>query len=185
MNFNQHFELAGKHAFLSASQYHWTSYNTAKLQDRYRNEQKKTEGTKLHALASDLIVNRMKLARQNRALNKFVNDAIGFGMESEVVLCYSYNCFGTADAIAFKNNVLRIFDLKTGVIEGSFRQLDIYTALFCLEYEKDPFTIEIEHRIYQYKDFVANVPDPEEIRRIMDKIIEFDPIIDNLKLEFQ
>ena len=43
-----------------------------------------------------------------------INDAIGFRMEPEVVLKYSLNCFGTADAICFRNKTLRIHDLKTG-----------------------------------------------------------------------
>ncbi len=61
----------------------------------------------------------------------YINDCIRFGMYPEVVLYYSDNCFGTADAIAFRYNKLRISDLKTGVSPTSIHQLEIYAALFC------------------------------------------------------
>ena len=115
----------------------------------------------------------------------FVNDAIGFGMESEVVLYYSDNCFGTADAILFKDNILRIHDLKTGVSKVNFKQLDVYTALFCLEYGVAPTDIEIEQRLYQGKDCMINVPDPNDILYVMDKIISFDMELDDLKLSLR
>ena len=61
----------------------------------------------------------------------YVNDAIGFKMTPEQILYYSDNCFGTADAILFRNNFLRIHDLKTGKISGTHgAAFEIYAALF-------------------------------------------------------
>lgn len=111
----------------------------------------------------------------------FVNDAIGYKMDSEVVLYYSINSFGTADAISFKDNILRIHDLKTGFSKPSFKQLDIYAALFCLEYGIDPFKIQIEERLYQGNNYEVNVPEPEFVKEIMNKIQEFDILLENIK----
>ena len=111
----------------------------------------------------------------------FVNDAIGFSMESEQVLYYSDNCFGTADAIKFKDNFLQIHDLKTGLSKPSFKQLDIYAALFCLEYGEDPHKIQIEQRLYQGKGYEINLPDPDLIADIMTKIVMYDKLLDEIK----
>ena len=72
-------------------------------------------------------------------------------MSSEVLLYYSDYCFGTADGIKWdKDNLeLRIYDLKTGVSKPSFKQLDIYAALFCLEYGINPKKITLIQRLYQ------------------------------------
>lgn len=183
MDFNKHFELNGKHSFLSGSSYHWINYTPEKLAQVFMNQKKKEEGTELHELASTLIVKRIKVAPLKKALNLFINDAIGFGMASEQVLYYSDNCFGTADAILFKNNFLQIHDLKTGIGKVSFKQLEIYTAIFCLEYNHSPYDIAIEHRIYQGREYMVQVPDPDDIKFIMDKIIDSDKIIDQLKYE--
>lgn len=181
MNFNTHYDLEGKHAFLSGSNYHWIGYTNEKLSQVYNNLKAKEEGTYLHAFASMAVQKRIKLAPLKKALHSFVNDAIGFGMTSEQVLYYSDNCFGTADAISFKDNLLRISDLKTGVSKVSFKQLDIYAAIFCLEYGHDPYDIQIEERIYQGRDILMSIPDPEDIKQIMEKIIMFDSIIDSMK----
>jgi hypothetical protein len=113
----------------------------------------------------------------------FINDAIQYRMTPEQVLFYSENCFGTADAISFRYKTLRIFDLKTGVIKGSVHQLEVYAALFCLEYNVDPFTIKIEWRIYQEDEVIVYDADPTDIMLIMEKIEEFDKQINQLKLE--
>ena len=113
----------------------------------------------------------------------FVNDAIGFKMSSEQVLYYSENCFGTADAISFRNNMLRIHDLKTGEIQAHIEQLMIYAALFCLEYDVDPEGIDVELRIYQYDEVFPYIPTAEEIRDVMQKIISADKIINQVKEE--
>lgn len=168
------------HAFLGASKGHWLNYDADKLKSVYNNELKKREGTELHELASNLIKKRIKTANLKKAFNMFVNDAIGFGMESEVILFYSNNAFGTADAISFKDGLLRIHDLKTGVHKVTHRQLDIYTAFFCLEYGVDPYKIKVEERIYQGRDILVNIPAPEDIDFIMNKIIDFDKILNEL-----
>lgn len=181
MNFNTHLDLKDAHSFLSPSNYHWLNYTPEKLTAVYNNQKAKEEGTILHAFASISIQKRIKLANMKKALHMFVNDAIGFKMTSEQVLYYSHNSFGTADAISFKDGVLRIFDLKTGITKPSFKQLDIYAALFCLEYGVDPVTIQVEERMYQGNGFEVNIPEPLYIRDIMDKIQEFDVIIENIK----
>ena len=104
-------------------------------------------------------------------------------MESEQILYYSENCFGTADAISYveKNKVLRIHDLKTGTTPASMDQLLIYASIFCLEYGKDPHELEIELRIYQSDEIVVYVPETVEILHIMQKIKDFDKTINELK----
>ena len=93
----------------------------------------------------------------------YVNDAIGYRMTPEQPLYYSDNCFGTADAIQFKNNVLRIHDYKSGIIPAKMEQLKIYAALFCLEYKVKPGAIRIELRIYQNDDVVEEIATAEDI----------------------
>lgn len=183
MEFNKHFDLEGKHAFLSASKHHWTNYNEDKLVDAYRNHRAKEEGTEMHMIAALLIQKRLKQAHMKKAFNMHVNDAIGYYMQPEQVLYYSDNCFGTADAISFRDNLLRVHDLKTGVTKVSFKQLDVYNALFCLEYDVSPHDILIENRIYQGRDKIIDIPEPERIQSIMDKIVQSDKIIEQIKLE--
>lgn len=124
-----------------------------------------------------------KLPKSQKTLNMYVNDAIGFKMKPEQVLYYSDNCFGTADAIVFRNNLLRIHDLKTGVTRAHMEQLEIYAALFCLEYNKKPSDIDMELRIYQNNEILVHNPTVEDILPIMDKIITFDKLIDRMKME--
>ena len=181
MNFKTHSELKDSHSFLSPSNYHWLNYTVEKLTSVYNNQKAKEEGTILHAFAAISIEKRIKLANMKKALNMFVNDAIGFKMIPEQVLFYSHNSFGTADAISFKDGLLRIHDLKTGITKPSFKQLDIYAALFCLEYGVNPEDIEVETRLYQGNGFEVNIPEPLYIRDIMDKIIEFDDVIEQIK----
>jgi len=113
----------------------------------------------------------------------YINDAIKYRMTCEQILYYSENCFGTADTISFRYNTLRIHDLKTGVVKGSVHQLEVYAALFCLEYGKDPFTIKMELRIYQDNEVNVYEADPEDIIFIMNRIQEFDKIISHRRLE--
>ena len=134
-------------------------------------------------LAANLIKQGVKLRSSKKTLNSYVNDAIGFRMKPEQVLYYSDNCFGTADAICFKDGYLRIHDLKTGTTKASMNQLFIYDALFCLEYDIRPKDIKIENRIYQNDEIVVAEPSVEEIAPIMSKIITFDKIINKLKTE--
>lgn len=103
-------------------------------------------------------------------LKLFINDAIGYKMSSEVVLFYSSRFFGTTDAIAFRNNFLRVHDFKSGDGKSDFEQLLIYVALFCLEYKVKPADIQIECRIYQYGEWHGYEPTVDEIVPIMDII---------------
>ena len=183
MNFNKHWELKGKHAFLSASQYHWINYDTDRLISVYQNWKAKERGTRLHEFACEAIQLGVKLSNSKRTLNRYVNDAIGFGMTPELILYYSDNCFGTADAIKFDGKELRIHDLKTGKTPASFRQLEVYAALFCLEYAVQPESIDIVLRIYQMDEILEESPNPEDIVEIMETIVEFDRIIDGLRRE--
>lgn len=183
MNFNNHFSLEGKHAFLSPSKYHWINYDNDKLDNTYIRRLAVERGTRLHALAEECINMGVKLPRSKQTLNLYVNDAIGFKMKPEQLLYYSDNSFGTADAISYKGGLLRIHDLKTGITPGSVKQLEVYVALFCLEYATSPNDIKVELRIYQNDEILVHIPHPEDILYIMDKIITFDQRIDKLKSE--
>ena len=183
MIFNKHSNLVGLHAFLGASKYHWTNYDDEKLDRTYRLAMAAKKGTDLHEFASHAIRLGIKLPRSDRTLNLYVNDAIGYRMTPEQVLFYSENSFGTADAISFRKDVLRIHDLKTGISRTSPRQLEIYAALFCLEYGVRPGEIEMEFRIYQNDEVQIFVGNPVDIVHLMDKIVAFDRRIEALKAE--
>ncbi|MET0785778.1 MAG: hypothetical protein ABWY25_03655 [Paenisporosarcina sp.] len=181
MIFNSHSELLGRHAFLSPSNYHWLNYTDQKLETRFIAAMAARRGTDLHNLAHDAIRLNVKLARSNRALSTYVNDGINYKMTCEQTLFYSENCFGMADTICFRRNKLRVHDLKTGVSPSSEHQLEVYAALFCLEYGVSPFDIEIELRIYQREEIRVFEPYPDTIMQIMNKIIEFDQRIEEMK----
>lgn len=183
MNFNNHSMLEGKHAFLGASKYHWINYDADKVADSYSRFLAVQKGTELHDFAAQCIKLGQKLPRSKKTLNMYVNDAIGFKMTPEQVLYYSENCFGTADSISFRDGLLRIHDLKTGVIPAHMEQLMIYAALFCLEYKVKPSEIDMELRLYQSDNVFYHNPTAEDIVSIIDKIISFDKIIENIKLE--
>ena len=152
------------------------------------------------------------LPRNKDTVNMFVNDAIGFKMTSEQPLYYNGFCFGTADAIEYRRNILRIHDLKTGETEGKMDQLKIYAALFCLNYQAlvrkarkeglsdidiaekydlkvtelhfDPRQMNsIELRIYQYGEIRTEQADPEEIAAIMDIIVHDTDVLRKVKAE--
>lgn len=180
MRFNDHSSVKGLHAFLSPSSYHWINYSDEKLEDRYMTSMAARRGTQLHEFASEAIRLGIKLPKTRATMNSYVNDAIGYRMEPEQALFYSVNCFGTADAIIFRQNKLRIHDLKTGVTPASGKQLLVYAALFCLEYGFKPFDISYDLRIYQNNEILMVEVDPAEIAHIMDKIITFDRRIDEL-----
>ena len=181
MIFAKHSNVEGQHSFLSASNYHWINYDEEKLLEVYSNHLAKLKGTELHEFAQHCIRLRQKLEDKNKTLNMYVNDAIGFNMTPEQVLYYSDNAFGTADAISFRNNTLRIHDLKTGVTPASMNQLFVYVAYFCLEYGYKPSEINIELRIYQNDQIIECSSKTEDlvpiIVPIMDKIVTFDKLI--------
>ena len=181
MNFNNHWNLEGKHATLSASKYQWLNYDDEKMIQTYQNQLRIEMGTRLHEFAAECINLGQKLPRSKKTLNMHVNDAIGYHMKPEVVLYYSDFVFGTADAISFHNNLLRIHDLKTGTHKAKPDQLMIYAALFCLEYGVEPEQIEMELRIYQNDEVFITIPESEDIRMIMNKVIHFDKLLKDLK----
>lgn len=183
MEFNKHKNLEGCHAFLGASKYHWINYDPEKVAASYRNYLATLKGTELHDFAARCIKLGQKLPKSKKTLNMYVNDAIGYRMTPEQVLYYSDNCFGTADSISFKDGLLRIHDLKTGITPAHMEQLEIYAALFCLEYKIKPADIDIELRIYQSDDIMIFNPTVEDIVPIMDKIITSDKIISKIKTE--
>ena len=189
MNFNSHVKLEGLHAPFSASKSHWLRYDEEKLIATYSNLKAKEMGTRLHAWAKETIDLGIKQQRSSRTLPAYINDAIGYKMSTEVVLYYSDRFFGTADAISFryekneegrKIGVLRIHDLKTGNKPVSMEQLEVYSALFCLEYKIDPKSIYIELRVYQNNEVMVHTPEPEEIKEIMDIIVSFDKILERV-----
>jgi hypothetical protein len=181
MNFNEHSNLKGEHAFLGASKYHWINYSEEKIVESYNNFLATQRGTELHNFAADCIRLKQRLPRSRKTLNSYVNDAIGFRMTPEQVLYYSDNCFGTADAICYSDGMLRIHDLKTGSIPAHFEQLEVYAALFFLEYKCRPGETEMELRIYQNDEIFVMNPTVEDIAPIMDKIRSFDKILRKLK----
>ena len=183
MIWNDHYKDVpeGAHAFLGASQYHWLNYDEDKLINVYKNRLAAQQGTRLHAFAKECIELGQKLPKSKKTLNSFVNDAIGFKMRPEQPLYFSPNCFGTSDAISFSDNLLRIHDLKTGASPASMHQLEVYAALFCLEYGKTPTKIDMEFRIYQNDEIVIGQPEGELIEDVMHKIIFFDKLIEKVK----
>lgn len=183
MILQKHSELVGRHAFLSPSNYHWVNYNEDKLDRVYTTALAAAKGDRLHALAHDLIREGIKLPKTKQTLNMYVNEAIGLRMTPEQPLYYSDNCFGTADALCFRKNFLRIHDLKTGVTPCKVTQLEVYAALFCLEYSYMPFDIGIELRIYQNDAVQIFDADPDVIFHIMEKIKSFDKRINAIREE--
>ena len=183
MNFVKHSNLEGLHAPFSASQSAWLRYDDAKAIEVFKNKQAAELGSRLHAWAKDTIDLGIKQPRSNKTLYAYVNDAIGYKMSTEVVLYYSDYFFGTADAISFRNNILRIHDLKTGSsgkIENHIEQLEVYAALFCLEYRFKPGEIKMELRVYKSDEVLVHTPTAEDILPIMDKIISLNKILEQI-----
>lgn len=186
MKFNRHSEIEGKHALLSASKYHWLNDDVEHLLERVSKANAAVLGTRLHAFAHEAISLGRKQPNNMQTLNLYINDCIGYRMQTEVPLFYSWYAFGTADAIQFRKEesddggevfVLRIFDLKTGTSPASVTQLMAYAALFCLEYEVKPMTISFDLRIYQNDEVQMFDTDPEDIAHIMDRYIEANKIV--------
>jgi hypothetical protein len=61
-------------------------------------------------------------------------------------------------------------------------QLEIYAALFCLEYKMQPTDIGMELRIYQNNEIIGFEPDEKDILPIMDQIITNTKILRRAKL---
>jgi len=186
MRFNQHRNLQGLHAPFSPSQSHWLRYDDEKAVQVYLNRKAAERGTRLHAWAKDTIDLGIKQPRSKKTIYAYVNDAIGYKMDTEVVLFYSERFFGTADTICYRKQsngryLLRIHDLKTGVTKVDMEQLEIYAALFCLEYAINPRDIDMELRIYQNDEILYHEPTGEDIEPIMEHIINLDEILKNIE----
>lgn len=181
MQFNSHKVLAGLHAPFSPSQPAWLRYDDDKAFEAYNNKQAAEIGTRLHAWAKDTIDLGIKQPRSKKTIYAYVNDAIGYKMDTEVILYYSPRFFGTADAISFRNGFLRIHDLKTGKCPVHIEQLMIYAALFCLEYKVKPGEIDMELRIYQNDDILVCNPTAEDIVPIIDKIVHLNKMFDKIE----
>ena len=181
MFFNNHTNLEGLHAPFGASKSSWLRYSDDKIIEVYNNLQAAEMGTKLHEWAKQTIDLGIKQSRSKKTIYSYVNDAIGFNMSTEVVLFYSENFFGTADAISFRNNFLRIHDLKTGRRPVHMEQLEIYAALFCLEYKIKPSDIRMELRIYQNDEILVHEPTAEDILPIMDKIVHINKMLEKIE----
>lgn len=142
------------------------------------------EGVEQHRYAAICIEEGIVQDDETTTVGLYINQCIQYKMSAEVVLFYSPNAFGTVDAIAYRHRRLRISDLKTGVTRTSEHQLEVYAALFCLEYEIDPFSMRgIELRIYQDSGVREYIGDPYYIKGIMDKIEKFDGILNRLREE--
>lgn len=183
MNFAKHLNLEGLHAPFSPSQSAWLRYDDEKALTVYSNRKAAEIGTRLHAWAKETIDLGIKQPKSKKTIYAYVNDAIGFKMSTEVVLYYSERFFGTADAICFRNGFLRIHDLKTGKIPVHMEQLEIYAALFCLEYKVKPGDIEMELRIYQNDEILVHNPTAEDIAPIIDKIVHLNKLLEQIEKE--
>lgn len=204
MIWHDHSKLVGTHAFLSASQPGWRKKNADELMEAKCNSYSQQIGTLLHAYAADCIKYREKLRKGDMRGVKFdlmrkgipeyaidieriyptfmtyVNDAIGYRLAPEVVLYYSDECYGTADAIEVDGKILRIHDLKTGIKPAKMEQLMIYAALFYLEYGSKLETIKPELRIYQMDEVLVCEPEMDEIREVIDDIVEKDRVLKSM-----
>lgn len=211
MNWREHYNLRGKHALLGASKYHWVNYDSdEQFIKKVCSESATDIGTIIHAFAADRIKFGLKLNKHEKKdmifellrrgisrividsidtdlmfdnLSAYVNDSIMQRMSPEIILYYSDNCFGTADAISFENNKLYIYDLKTGVTPAHMEQLEIYAGLFCLEYRYKPKDIFMELRIYQNNDVLVYNPEPKDILAVTDKIVRANNFIESIKEE--
>lgn len=207
MNYNDHSKLKGAHASFGASKCSWLNKDEEAIISAFTNSKAQELGTALHDISRGFIEERVKFRKVYKPciilmlrlfyhipryavnitdesienMQAYVNDAIGYHMSPEVVLYYSDFFFGTADAIDFRNNLLRIHDLKTGSLPVHKEQLYIYAALFCLEYDVKPGDINIELRIYQNNEIQIFEPTAEDILPIMDKIVTFDKVLQSVR----
>ena len=198
MKWNDHLKLKNTHALFSPSTGGWEKYDADRLQERYYTSFAADIGTAIHEEAMWHISKRVPVKAAAKGELKlelykrpnipddvidvldfdpifknymsYVNDAIGFRMDPEVILYSSDLCYGTADAISFRDNFLRIHDLKTGTTPAHIEQLFKYAAVFCFEYKVDPRKIQTELRIYQLNDILVANPTTDEIMPYIDQI---------------
>lgn len=204
MKWHDHSKLEGTHALFSPSRSGWEKYNFDRMQTVYYNSFAQQIGTVLHRQAERRISKRLRLHPEEKNsirlalyddpgipddvvdildfepmfinLMSYVNDAISFRMDPEIILYNNRFCYGTVDAISFIDNFLRIHDLKTGVTPAHMEQLLKYAALFCLEYDVDPIDIQSELRIYQLNDVIIHTPDPAELQEYCDIIMDINKL---------
>lgn len=190
MRWQRHLELRDKHATLMApSNYYWTDYTEEQISKTIHTSQNARLGDRKHKLAAELVTLRTKLPPILKTMNMYVNDAVNFKMTAEQPLFYSWNCYGTADAISFRQDpntnrwMLRIHDLKTGSTRTNMRQLEVYACLFCLEYDHNPADIDIELRIYKSDNVDIYIPDLDDLIHIIQQIKFMDQMIDDIEKE--
>ena len=199
MIFQQHLEYQGKHSKLPPSRAHSLITKTPEQLYQLMVSSYATEiGDICHEFAAERIRYSIKLtntrADKNNLLirllsngvpyyaididriyptiHNYVNDAINFGLKPEVVLVYTPDVFGTADAIDFNNGILRIFDLKTGSTPAHIEQLIYYLSYWALEYPLEFKELkEVELRIYQSNDVIVSKPTREDFMPVIDKIV--------------
>ena len=208
MIFNRHSELRGRHSLLAPSQsatWMHDDYTEEQLFNRFQSRYAQDIGTYLHELAEILIRENVKLRKTDKNIvlihliqkgipraaidvdrlysnfMNYVNDAIGFRLTPEQPLYYSDNCFGTADAISFRNKFLRVHDYKSGKTPAKMEQLLCYAALFCLEYDVQPTSLEgCELRIYQNDEVIFHNPTPDEIIHAMEIVVDSDKYVNEV-----
>lgn len=200
----------GLHAFLAPSNNSWEGYDDKKTIGRLVGIKAKDAGTVIHEFACKRIWRRMGLGVSDtdsmifymldhwipeyvvesmdmktvfETVRNYVNDALYFCLTPEREVYYGEDAFGTADAIGF-NDILRIHDLKTGTIPASFKQLEKYAALFCLDYEVEPETFETELRLYQNNDILIERPESSVIRHYMNEYVRRSQLLYDYKRSF-
>lgn len=182
MGFNDHSNRRGLHAFLSPSNYHWLNYDRQKMKARLTSHQAAARGTRIHAWAHEAINLGMRQKRNGNHIERYINDGIGYRMFTEFIIEYSPEAYGEADTLCYRREkydgklrwVLRVHDLKTGLMQASVTQLEVYAALFCLEYGLKPEEIVIILQIYQNDKIIGGLADPVVIRQRMTRIVEAD-----------
>jgi hypothetical protein len=179
VRFNKHSDLEGTHARFGASKPAWVNWSDDKLDHVLEFDDAAAKGTRLHELARRAINDGIRMSEDPEHMTepyqatvaRYVNECIDLGMRAEVVIRYSDNFYGTADAIAYEPGLLQISDLKTGVNKVSPVQLYLYAAWFFLEYGIPPLSVKIILRIYQNGDVITVEADPEYVLFLMSRTV--------------
>ena len=88
MKFYDHRRLDGLHAPFTASQPTWLRYDDEKAAEVYSNMKAAKMGTRLHEWAAETIKLGLKQPKSKKTIYAYINDAIGYKMEPDVVLFY-------------------------------------------------------------------------------------------------
>lgn len=169
MRLNNHSNLRGFHADLSPSSYHWLNYDEQKMKARFLSKQAANRGTRLHAWAHEAINLGQRMKENSTTMNKYINDGIRYRMMTDFIIFVTEDAFGEADCLSFDGKILRIHDLKTGITRANIKQLEVYAAYFCLEYDIDPSEIQILLFLYQSDQIIGGQAETETIRSHMDQ----------------